>query len=140
MNTKVYFTAFPEIEIPQLLLDLGFDDNSWRNDAYPRAEFELDQNTVLVVWCLPEEIEKREREEDYLFIAQIENMDRENLQDEVVCKTLQDLEKVVRGILSDFCVDVCEWCKVAGDTCEETRVGKMCSRCCEAVASRGGKL
>lgn len=141
MNTnKVYFTAFPEIEIPQLLLDLGFQDNSWRNDVYPRAEFELDQNTVLVVWCLPEELEKREREENYLFVVQIQNLDGEILQDEVECVTSQDLEKVVKDFLSDFCVDVCEWCKVAGDRCEETRVGKLCQKCCQAVASRGVKL
>jgi hypothetical protein len=44
------FTGYPDIVFPQWLRDLGFEDESWKNDAAARATKRLPNRHIISVW------------------------------------------------------------------------------------------
>jgi hypothetical protein len=61
-----FFKEQPEIEFPQELIDLGFEDNSWRNDA---GGFAWHPQKLISVFCAEEIPEQREFPSYYRYIV-----------------------------------------------------------------------
>lgn len=62
MSDRIYFNEYPLVEFPQVLRDLGFEDNSWHNDASARARKEVDADKAVIVWCAEDTPDQREIE------------------------------------------------------------------------------
>jgi hypothetical protein len=60
--SDIYFNdvAGEAISFPQFLRDRGLIDESWHNDACPKAVKQLPDGTVLAVWVENDDPEKRE--------------------------------------------------------------------------------
>lgn len=54
------FKDYPDITIPQCLIDLKFNDESWRDDSAARATLKLPNGAILVAWVDYAEEDKRE--------------------------------------------------------------------------------
>jgi hypothetical protein len=54
------FNEFPNIQIPDCLIRLGFSDESWHNDSAARATKKMPSGAILVAWVAEENPEDRE--------------------------------------------------------------------------------
>ncbi len=56
------FKQYPNITIPSVLIRLGFEDESWKNDSAARATKRLPNGSIAVAWVAEENPEDRECE------------------------------------------------------------------------------
>ena len=54
------FNDYPNIQIPECLIRLGFQDESWHNDSAARATLKMPSGSILVAWVAQEKPEDRE--------------------------------------------------------------------------------
>lgn len=67
--TKRYFKDFNEIELPEWLLALGFEDDSWDQDACARATAALVDSRTIDVWIDFDDKSRREISSNKKFSA-----------------------------------------------------------------------
>lgn len=60
-----------DIEIPSVLSELGFEDDSWHNDVSSKATRVLRGGSVIVVWVSDKNRDNREYAESPRFIVEI---------------------------------------------------------------------
>jgi uncharacterized protein YecE (DUF72 family) len=90
-GNTMQFKQHPDIEFPQALIDLGFEDYSYRNDSGARAEKAMGHHSI-VVWCFGDKAH-RENPEWAQFTVELRYMDIHGL-DHANHYWTQDMESI----------------------------------------------
>lgn len=81
MSAVNFKDALVDTVFPQFLIDLGFQDQSWHNDAAAQARYRLKGGNNLVVWVAPEKVEDREYTGQTRFAICVYDKDYEDCQE-----------------------------------------------------------
>lgn len=101
------FQQKPHIEIPQWALDLGFEDESWKNDGAARLTKTLPNGQVLVIWVAENDPKDRDNDliTDKYMIEIMKDHDAYGDVDGVMflgsAPTDAEAEKIVRSALNE---------------------------------------
>lgn len=99
MSAVNFKDALVDTVFPQFLIDLGFRDNSWHNDAAAQATFPLRSGNILVVWVSPEKVEDREFSDQKLFTVCLYDSDYENCQDLLQTDSAEQCRLTVEALI-----------------------------------------
>lgn len=75
VTSAVMFKEYPDIEFPKKLHDLGFEDQSWHNDACAAAWKTLPSGKVLVAWVDYDNPNDREMSNDKFALVLMDDDD-----------------------------------------------------------------